>query len=114
MISVEMLESRIIEFLKILFGSNDDSPDFKDIDVNADLISEVGFDSLEAFETVVALHNFLEVDMPEDIEIDSISSIHNIAEYLFNTYDQDTIKEFLNKDLSELAEMRKAEENVEI
>lgn len=113
MVTIEVLEDRIKDFMEALFNADEETINIKTIGVNADFIEEIGLDSLEAFETVIALHEFLDVEIPEDIDIESVSSLHNIANYILTTYDQETIESFLEKDLTELIEMRK-EDDIDI
>ena len=114
MITADILEKRMVDFIDTLFNSEEKNIDIKNLDVNADLIEEIGLDSLEAFETIIALHEFLGVEMPEDIEVETISTLHGIANYILENYDQEIIVKFMKRDLSELAEMRKVDEDIEI
>lgn len=77
----------------------------------SDLVSIVGLDSIEAFESVAALHEVLGVRIPEDIDPKAIGSLRAMAEYLVGRYDAAIIENFMSIDIeAKLASLRKVDD----
>ncbi|OGH01502.1 MAG: hypothetical protein A2600_11985 [Candidatus Lambdaproteobacteria bacterium RIFOXYD1_FULL_56_27] len=82
------------------------------IDPTADLMDEVGLDSLEAFEMVITLHEFLGVDMPEDVDIKKVGNLRGIAQYIKDEYDTETVEQFMQRDVADLAKMQQKDDSL--
>lgn len=107
--SIDAISLRVESIIRATLGLGDDvtlTPD-------SDLISEVGLDSIEAFEAVATLHDLLGVRVADDLDPKSIGSIRNIAMYITATCPPDVIDRFMNIDLKErLSHMRDSDELV--
>jgi acyl carrier protein len=74
---------------------------------NADLVNEVGLDSIEAFESIATLHELLGVRIPEDLDPKSIATVNSIAQYIQIKYSPEVIQRFMEIDIqAELAAIR--------
>lgn len=72
----------------------------------SDLVNEIGLDSIEAFEAVATLHELMGVRIPDDIDPKAFTTIEKISQYLLDTYDSSTLKNFLDMDVTgRLAEL---------
>lgn len=77
----------------------------------SDLVSVVGLDSIEAFESVATLHEILGVRIPEDIDPKAITSLRGMADYLVGRYDDSVIERFMTMDIeNKLASLRTADD----
>lgn len=107
--SVDIISSRVESIIRYTLGLGDDvalSPD-------SDLVSEVGLDSIEAFEAVATLHDLLGVRVADDLDPKSISTIRNIALYISDSCSPEVIERFLALDIkARLASMRSTDELV--
>lgn len=65
----------------------------------SDLVSEVGLDSIEAFESVATLHELLGVRIPEDIDPKSVGTIKGITTYILERYSPEVVERFMTLDV---------------
>jgi acyl carrier protein len=65
----------------------------------SDLLTEVGIDSLEAFESVATLHELLGVKVPDDLAPKSIGTIKGMTDYIVARYSPEVIQHFLTLDI---------------
>lgn len=109
MSSIDAISLRVESIIRATLGLGNDvslTPD-------SDLVSEVGLDSIEAFEAVATLHDLLGVRVADDLDPKSIGSIRNIATYIADTCSPEVIDRFMNIDLkARLAQMRDSDELV--
>lgn len=79
------------------------------LEPDAELITAVGIDSIEAFESVATLHEILGVRIPDDLDPKSISSIRGMANYLQSRYSGETLDRFMTMDIAaKLSELKAA------
>lgn len=103
MYSIDQVSDRVEEILRATLKLADDVV----LEAESDLVSEIGLDSIEAFELVAALHEMLGVRIPEDLEPKSMRTIHSIASYIVDKYSASQVQEFMALDIaSELARMQ--------
>ncbi|WP_440964837.1 acyl carrier protein [Massilia sp. GER05] len=95
MYSVEKVVVRVEKIIRISLKLGDDVT----LRPESDLVSEVGLDSIEAFEALATLHEMLGVRIPDDINPGDFGSIGGIAEYILRKFDADTIDKFMNVDI---------------
>lgn len=109
MTSIDAISTRVESIIRSTLGLGNDvflTPD-------SDLVSEVGLDSIEAFEAVATLHDLLGVRVADDLDPKSIGSIRNIALYIADTCSPEVIENFMKLDLdARLAKMRDTDELV--
>jgi acyl carrier protein len=80
------------------------------LDPEADLIAEVGLDSIEAFEVLAALHALLGTKIPKDIDPLTVRSIRGLSEYVQSRFSRDSVDNFLRLDVaSRMAVIRSAD-----
>lgn len=101
------MAERVEEIIRATLELGDDvviSPD-------ANLVSEIGLDSIEAFESVAALHEILGARIPDDLDPKVLGTIREIAAYMFNKYDAEKIDAFMEIDIAaRIASMRNDDE----
>lgn len=68
---------------------------------NSDLVNEIGLDSIEAFESVAALHELLGVRISEDFDPRAMSTIFSIATYILATFDDAKVGHFLSVNVAD-------------
>ena len=94
---------KIILMIKIMLELSDEEATA--IDRNKDLMEEVGFDSLRAFSMVTAIHEMLEVDLPDEIDPSSVQTINEVSQYICNNYEESVINLMLEKSEDEIREV---------
>ena len=70
------------------------------LDPEADLIAEVGLDSIEAFEVLAALHALLMTKIPKDIDPLTVRSIRGLSEYVRSRFSRESVDNFLGLDVA--------------
>ncbi|HEY1256652.1 MAG TPA: phosphopantetheine-binding protein [Terracidiphilus sp.] len=73
------------------------------LDVDADLVNQIGIDSIEAFDAVASFHELLDLPIPDDFNPRMANSIRNLAAYLINTHGEEAAERFLALDLDAVA-----------
>lgn len=81
------------------------------IDWDGDLMTQVGFDSLQAFNMVTTLHEMMEAELPEGIDPSSITSVNEISKYIIDNYDRNIIDKIILKSDEEIKEMLSTEDD---
>jgi acyl carrier protein len=98
----DRLISSIEQVIRITLKLGDDVVLHED----SDLVSEIGLDSIEAFEAVATLHDLMGVRIPDDIDAKVFTKIGSIAGYVSRTYDVTVVDAFIAMDVrARLAEM---------
>jgi acyl carrier protein len=92
------LESKIGAFLRKLLKLGDDVP----LDAEADLVQQIGLDSIEAFDAVASFHELLNLPIPDDFNPRTANSIHNLSNYLMDRFGPDAAERFLDLDLDKV------------
>ena len=96
MFSVEQVSVRVGEIISTTLKLGDDVV----LRPESDLVNEIGIDSIEAFESIAALHDMLGVRIPDDIDPKEMGSIAGISAYIVNKYDAATVGAFMTMDVS--------------
>ncbi len=94
---------KIILMVKEMQGLTDE--EVKAISWDKNLMEQVGFDSLRAFGMVTSLHEMMGVELPDEMDPNSVMSIDGISEYVINNYDQNVVNSVLAKNEDEIKEM---------
>nr|WP_297353950.1 phosphopantetheine-binding protein [uncultured Caldimonas sp.] len=68
---------------------------------DANLVEEVGMDSIEAFESVATLHDLLGARIPDRLDPKSLSTIDGIATYVGQSHDAERVQAFLALNVDE-------------
>lgn len=103
MYSIEQVSARIGEVIRATLKLGDDVS----LQAESDLVNEIGIDSIEAFESVAALHEMLGVRIPEDLDPKAMRSIRSIAGYIIEKYDAAKVQAFMTMDVAaELARLQ--------
>lgn len=88
-------ELKIKSFLVKLLKLGDDI----DLRVDADLIDQIGLDSIEAFDAVATLHELLDVAIPDSFSPKVVNTIRSLAAYVHDTFGEDVVRRFIDLDL---------------
>lgn len=116
---IEMENIEIINKLaektgKVLKGILNMSPE-EVISLDGDLVEEVGIDSIEAFELLATVHEILNKKIPETLDRNAVTTLSAIGKYIAETFDKETVKNFLEMDVkSKLAEIRTEEDGLSL
>lgn len=103
MYSVEQISGRIEEVIRQTLQLGDDVV----LKPESDLVTEIGLDSIEAFEAVATLHELLGARIPEDLDPKSIASIKSIADYILARSTAEQVGMFMSMDIAaRLAELQ--------
>lgn len=105
----EALVQRIEMIIRNVLALGDDVQ----LEPDAELITVVGIDSIEAFESVATLHEILEVRIPDDLDPKSISSIRGMADYLQLRYSGATLDRFMSMNIEAKLNELKASDDFE-
>ncbi|MBS1159805.1 MAG: hypothetical protein H6R15_2224 [Proteobacteria bacterium] len=101
--SKEEVISRIEKVLRSTLGLGADV----ELRPDANLLTEIGLDSIEAFEAVTTLHEILGVRIPDDLDPKMVANINGMADYIFDKYGPDVVEKFMTTDIERaIAEMR--------
>jgi acyl carrier protein len=95
--SVDEVAERLVFLIRSVLNLQDDIELTKD----SDLLADVGIDSIEGFELIAALHGFIEVDIPEDMNPAIISSVTALAQFVLENYEIDKISRIMADDFEE-------------
>lgn len=77
------------------------------IKLDADLVEEVGLDSIEAFELLATMHELLGERIPETLDRNSMSTLTSIAEYIARSFQPDVVEKLLGADIAaKLADLK--------
>jgi acyl carrier protein len=87
-----MTDQQIEDFLK---------NNLSKMNFDMEVFSELGMDSIEAFEAVSALHELIDKKIPEDLDPASITNFHSLAEFIHENYTQEQIDIILSPDFPE-------------
>lgn len=68
---------------------------------DANLVDEVGMDSIEAFESVATLHDLLGARIPDRLDPKSLSTVDSIATYIAQSHDAERVQAFLTLNVEE-------------
>jgi acyl carrier protein len=78
-----------------------------DLRADADLIAEVGLDSIEAFEVLAALHALLGARIPKDLDPQVVRSVRGMSDYVLNRFAPDVVEQLVEADIAaKVAAMR--------
>lgn len=90
-------EQKTKKFLIKLLKLDDDI----DLQVDGDLIKQIGLDSIEAFDAVASLHELLDVAIPDTFNPKVANSIRDLSRYVLETFGPDTAQLFIDIDLDQ-------------
>lgn len=88
-------EEKTKVFLTKLLKLDDDI----DLKLDADLIQQIGLDSIEAFDAVATMHELLDVAIPDDFSPKVVNSIRSLCGYVQTRFGQTAVERFLALDL---------------
>lgn len=94
----EALDRKIADILRKLLMIEDDI----DLDVKADLVQQVGLDSIEAFDAVATLHEILGESIPTTFNPRTSNSISLLSQYIFDQFGIDGVRKVLLVNVDEL------------
>lgn len=78
-----------------------------DLSPDADLIAEVGLDSIEAFEVLAALHALLGARIPKDLDPQIVRSVSGMSDYVLSRFAPDVVDQLVASDIAaKVAAMR--------
>lgn len=78
-----------------------------DLRPDADLIAEVGLDSIEAFEVLAALHALLGARIPKDLDPQVVRSVRGMSDYVLNRFAPEVVEQLVETDIAaKVAAMR--------
>jgi acyl carrier protein len=95
--------NKIVFMVKEMQGLTDE--EVKNVAWDKNLMEQVGFDSLRAFGMVTSLHEMMGVELPEEMDPNSVMSIDGISKYIIDNYDQAVVNSVLSKSEQEIQEM---------
>jgi acyl carrier protein len=78
----------------------------------ADLLSEIGLDSIEAFEAVTILHEILGVRIPDDLDPKTVASINGMADYIIDKYGPEVVDKFMTIDIDNAVKEMRSDESL--
>ncbi len=104
----EDLNVRVEDVIRKLVGHMFSIPaeQISKVDSDADFFSQMGIGSLEAFDAVVTLHEILDVEIPREIDPESLSTLRQLSAYIVAAYPEGKIRMLLDKDVEALLEER--------
>lgn len=79
-----------------------------DLQVDGNLIEQIGLDSIEAFDAIATLHDLLDVSIPDNFNPKVSASIRDLTAYIINTFGAETAGKFLALDLDKATEFADA------
>ncbi|MBG90630.1 MAG: hypothetical protein CL521_02310 [Actinobacteria bacterium] len=88
-----------------------DQTRLESISWSEDIKSQVGLDSLRAFDMIVYIHESLGVDLPENMGLEFEMTINGIASYIINQYDLELVEAFLAKTEDEVLALMSDEDD---
>jgi len=101
---------KIIAQVEVLVRVTLDIGEDVQLEPNSDLISEVGLDSIEAYEAIAALHTLLGARIPKDLDPLVVRSIGGMSEYVASRFSPEQVGEFLALDVNaRIAALRTAD-----
>ncbi|MCD0490884.1 hypothetical protein LQD23_01035 [Chromobacterium violaceum] len=89
------LEDKLRDFLVRLLKLDEDQP----LPAEADLINQIGLDSIEAFDAIATLHELLDAVIPENFNPKVVNSIRTLARYVLDTFGDGAARCFIELDL---------------
>ncbi|MRV75691.1 hypothetical protein GJ700_28635 [Duganella sp. FT92W] len=92
------LEQKIADILRKLLMIEDDIV----LDVKADLVGQIGLDSIEAFDAVATLHEILGESIPTTFNPKASNSIDLLSTYIFQQFGDTGVGKILAVDIDEL------------
>ena len=95
MVSIEQVSSQVSKVIRCTLNLKEDIT----LEGDADLVNEIGLDSLEAFEAMASLHDILGIKIPDQLNPKSLSTIDGIAAYVVDTCEPATVAAFLAVDV---------------
>jgi acyl carrier protein len=94
----DALENKLKELIVMILKLGDDVQ----IDPAADLVEQIGLDSIEAFDAVATVHELLGVSIPDNFDPRSVASLRTLSNYILNQFGAEMAQRFLDLDLSEI------------
>lgn len=95
----DAFEQKIAEILRNLLLIEDDI----ELNPTEDLVSQIGLDSIEAFDAVAALHEIIGQAIPTDFNPKVSNSIRLLAEYIKTRFGQEGIDKIMAIDATALS-----------
>ncbi|MFO3795767.1 MAG: phosphopantetheine-binding protein [Anaerolineales bacterium] len=92
------LEEKVTEILRALLKIEDDIS----LDVSADLVQQIGLDSIEAFDAVATVHEIIGQPIPNNFNPKVSNSIRLLAEYIQQEFGQEGAQKVLAADVADL------------
>ena len=92
------LETKVTEILRTLLKIEDDI----DLDVSADLVQQIGLDSIEAFDAVATVHEIIGQPIPNNFNPRISNSIRLLAQYIHQEFGDIGVQKVLATDVAEL------------
>ncbi|WP_168194876.1 phosphopantetheine-binding protein [Chromobacterium phragmitis] len=89
------LEDKLRAFLVRLLKLDEDQP----LPADADLIQQIGLDSIEAFDAIATLHELLDAVIPENFNPKVVNSIRTLARYVLDAFGDEAVRRFVALDL---------------
>ncbi|AXE35903.1 hypothetical protein DK843_17285 [Chromobacterium phragmitis] len=89
------LEDKLRAFLVRLLKLDEDQP----LPADADLIQQIGLDSIEAFDAIATLHELLDAVIPENFNPKVVNSIRTLARYVLDAFGDEAARRFVALDL---------------
>ncbi len=96
----DALENKIAEILRSLLMIEDDI----DLSVTADLVQQIGLDSIEAFDAVATVHEIIGQPIPNDFNPKVSNSIRLLAQYVRQQFGDAAVEKVLAVDPQSLAQ----------
>lgn len=72
--------------------------DIDKLQLDFDLMDDLGMDSIEAFESISALHELIDAEIPQDLDPASITNIRDLSRFMLENYTTEQIEIILSDD----------------
>jgi len=70
------------------------------IAADVDLATQIGLDSIEAFDAVATMHELMLVSIPDDFNPRTVTTLRSLSDYVILTFGDEVAKRFLGIDLN--------------